>query len=127
MGQRICHFLVVFLLMFSGGIFGQKNNGAQKIEPHFAGTVNYRSCRGNAIWQSLLKVQNTSGDSIWLKKPAYYLFRPVPGNFYANTLGVICKAELKLDKLTPLPFRLRLGSVEYVNRMEGKSNALYLR
>jgi hypothetical protein len=65
-------------------------------------------------------------------------FRPVKGNIftpiqftnpvkisdYVSTLGVICRQEIKLDKITPLPFRFRLGSLDYVNWMERKPNAV---
>jgi hypothetical protein len=39
-------------------------------------------------------------------------------DFYLSCLGFFCKNEIKLDKLTPLPFRFRLGSLEYVNEVE---------
>lgn len=40
--------------------------------------------------------------------------------FYSIQLGFFCKQEIKLDKLTKIPFRFRLGSVEECNRLEGK-------
>ena len=52
--------------------------------------------------------------SIPLKSP----FRS-PYNHY-DDLGFFCKWELKLDKQVRKPIRFRLGSVDYVNRMEGK-------
>lgn len=39
---------------------------------------------------------------------------------YYNRLGFMCRQELKLEKATKTSFRVRLGSVEYTDRMEGK-------
>ena len=35
--------------------------------------------------------------------------------------GIICQKEWKLEKTTGIPFRFRLGSLEYVDRLEGKA------
>jgi hypothetical protein len=43
--------------------------------------------------------------------------------FYVNNLGFFCKQELKLQAVTRVPLKFRLGSVQYCDRMEGKKNA----
>ena len=40
--------------------------------------------------------------------------------FYITQLGFFCKQEIKFEKITKIPFKFRLGSVEDCDRMEGK-------
>lgn len=49
----------------------------------------------------------------------------IPSSFYVNNLGFFCKKEIKLEAATGIPFKFRLGSVQYCDRMEGKRNAGY--
>jgi len=44
----------------------------------------------------------------------------VDGSYYATHLGFFCKEELSIQKTTRLPVFFRLGSLEYVNKLEGK-------
>ncbi len=44
-------------------------------------------------------------------------------DYYARRLGFFCKQEIKFDKVTRVPFRFRLGSVEECDRLEGKRKA----
>ena len=41
-------------------------------------------------------------------------------DFMSTRQGYICRQEWKFEKKTGLPLRLRLGSLDYVNKMEGK-------
>jgi len=60
-------------------------------------------------------------DSIRFRLPVTVY--PVKSNYYCNNLGFFCRQELKMDKLTVMPIRFRLGSMNYVNYLEQKPNA----
>ena len=53
--------------------------------------------------------------------PHFSLFKtPVSASYYADRLGFFCKQEIKFEKVTTIPFRFRLGSMEACNKLEGK-------
>lgn len=59
-------------------------------------------------------------------KPDYLQVNKIkvlPSNFYSDNLGFFCKQELKMQAVTLLPIKIRLGSVSYCDWMEGKRNA----
>ena len=128
MPQRITGFLVVLLLMFQGKIFGQET--AFYIIP--TGRFEYQPSdliRGGNVSTGnyFLKRQGRDYLTTQKKKKKEAVFSvlrsnlPGPG-FYNRELGFFCKKELQLDKITPLPLRFRLGSLEYVNWLEKKPN-----
>lgn len=46
--------------------------------------------------------------------------KTVAPDFISKNQGFICKQEWLLEKKTGLPLRVRLGSLDYVNNLEGK-------
>lgn len=50
----------------------------------------------------------------------YFSPRIIPANLYSKNLAFFCKAELQLEKQTKIPIRFRLGSMDYVDALEGK-------
>jgi hypothetical protein len=50
--------------------------------------------------------------------------RLVAQDYYSNNLSFFCKKELQIEKITKVPFRIRLGSLDYVNALEGKGRNL---
>ena len=134
MAQRHYYFLVVFLLMFNGKNLGQVN-------PHiFQGkTTN----RGKIIQQTIKKINAAQNKFSYALTGTYrfeglndFSVNRLPSCFgpdisfivssvtYIRDLGFFCKKELQLDNITPIPLRIRLGSLEYVNYLERKPNAI---
>lgn len=74
--------------------------------------------RTPCIWPSSLKVAPKS-----LLNDGTFLPQLVRTSI-VNELGIFCKNELALHKITPISIRFRLGSLDYVNWMEQKPNAI---
>ena len=45
----------------------------------------------------------------------------LPRNFYSQHMGFFCKKEVQVQQYTRLPLFFRLGTLEYVDRMEHKN------
>lgn len=48
------------------------------------------------------------------------LQQSVQADYHVATLGFMCKKEWQFEKATKIPVRVRLGSLQYCNMLEGK-------
>lgn len=134
MPQRYFFVVVVLIFQSFGEILGQQKN----VE-NFSSTLknqsvlltynrleflskNYsffpeKSCKINV--NNLVNLRLTIAQPSMLFK-AYYPLSPA---FYSDCLGWVCKKELQLERATTIPLRFRLGSLQYTNYLEGKSNS----
>jgi hypothetical protein len=120
MSQRLYSFLVVFLLMFSGEIFGQEN--VTGLSMHKASeTAKYKKFMPSGFKLPVNKYLEFNDCTLGQQ---HILLNIIPSTFYSANLGFICKKELQLDKVMAIPIRFRLGSLAYVNYMEQKPNAI---
>jgi hypothetical protein len=58
------------------------------------------------------------GPAGWITGMA--LIHPLADDYYLRHLGIMCEKEWQLEKTTHIPLRLRLGSLQECNKMEGK-------
>ncbi|WP_157557975.1 hypothetical protein [Niabella aurantiaca] len=95
----------------------------------FAGCCSLQlAAQGNHVMPSIKKDSVCSYVRMPLKADAgIFKVKPVAlHTVYYNHLGFMCRQELKLEKATKTSFRIRLGSVEYTDRMEGKRKPVTL-
>jgi hypothetical protein len=45
----------------------------------------------------------------------------ISNDIYTKNFGFFCRKEFQIEKFTKLPFRFRLGSLEYCNNLEEKN------
>lgn len=151
MRERICYFLVVLLLIFSGKISGQQvpvndtfrqmnrdglGQSSSTFEPLKFFVIRKQDMIKLPIRKEFLagydfeKMLRLETNTITPARPSMnYLLKTTPLSpaYYASRLGFICKKELQLDKISPVALRFRLGSLDYVNWMDGKNRAAPLR
>jgi hypothetical protein len=51
---------------------------------------------------------------------AIILVHALAADYYVQNIGFFCKREWEFEKKTHVPLKFRLGSLDYVNHLEGK-------
>ena len=125
--QRVYQFLVVLLLMLPVKIFCQQQ--LPRIAQNSPHPLRFSENFQKQFFRSTLgygKTETTPGvlfqdiNYRYTGRTYHFTgpFTAVPG--YYSQLGFFCRKEFQFEKNTSIPLRLRLGSLEYVNNMEGK-------
>jgi hypothetical protein len=117
MSQRVYQFLVVLLLMLPVKIFSQQQ--LPRIGQNSPHTLSF-----SEDFQTK-KFQNSYVNYFFLNNGTLYRLTPgvlcaSPSKFTIQNLPFFCKEEFRFEKNTSIPLRLRLGSLDYVNKLEGK-------
>lgn len=148
MGQRIFVFLVVLSGMFFEPVAAQQGigpdgSGGRYNPAAFSWPKQKRALTGGAenylllTPASLIRIKSIQyagrsvpkrnvSPAVAMPAPSFYRLNSLPvisPSYYCTQLGFFCTKELQLQKLTSLPLRFRLGSLEYVNYLEQKPNA----
>lgn len=72
------------------------------------------------ILPTLLTAKNNLAQAGPLDSKATYLNYQAPKAYSFEHLAFFCRLEVKMEKASKMPVRFRLGTVDYVDRMEGK-------
>jgi hypothetical protein len=140
MAKRFYSFIVVFLLIFPSPIISQQErieNNIKKTKSQLvtllSGNQLTSGIQGTVFREKIIfkNFFHTSRLTVPFDQSSEKMYKimpvvltPVPISFYSTHIGFICQQESKLEKWSPVPFRFRLGSPEYVNWMEQKPNAV---
>lgn len=124
MPQRVFCFVVVLLLFFNGEIIGQQTLKIKRPVSNPLFTESSLPGRSYFNYSISGQLNRQNNPVVSLGTFSYRLLRPVPANFYSRGLGFFCKQELTIEKTISIPFRFRLGSLDHVNYLEQKPNAI---
>lgn len=82
------------------------------------------SFRVSAQYTGNVKIGETNQHSVD-SLPVYNIKQAmIAPSYYSTHLGFFCRQELKLEKVISIPLKIRIGSIDYLNSMERKPNAI---
>ncbi len=82
-----------------------------------------KNCWKNSKFKSIYQDSITKTKNKIIQSP-YLLKAAGIKNNYVNDLTFFCKKEYQIEKITSIPLRFRLGSLNYTNYLEQKPNSI---
>lgn len=113
--KRRIKIIVVVVVLISGKSFSQASTQFSMLQPLKANMLNKNIQLNHPLKKTFVNSP---------KKPLnqnFYNTALILPDYYTRHFGFFCQKELQLEKTTRIPLRFRLGSLEYCNKMEGKS------
>jgi len=123
MAKRFFCFIVALIFLSNGELFSQKITEIPPVLSTERQAFKLFPAANIADFGGYPLLKNSGGrgaDSI-VGKSSLQVLSP---SFYAAHLSFFCRTELTAEKATAVPFKFRLGSVEYTDYLEQKPNAL---
>ena len=105
---NICFFINLFVCLTA--------NGQQAKVPE----VSKKSIDTSLLYLSPSLFLPAHPYNAFTSKPTY---KSLPPSYFTNSLPFFCQKELQLEKAIKFPVKMRLGSVIYTDKMEGKVTA----
>ena len=118
--QRFYKFIVVLFLLTANWLAASAQHRAVRSRNPVT-TLNGKKVNPSPLSQSQRSLQAPVIDGPVAQAPLR-TFTSLPSDYYLKRLGFVCKAEYALEKKLnlPLALRVRAGSLDYVNKLEGK-------
>ena len=114
--RKITLIVVLIMSIFRISASAQKSDFFVAKKPVFPGSLfDLTLVHNNFILPS-----KTGKSILPIQKNSITPSQIISGGFYTEHLGFFCKKELQVEKSTRIPFRFRLGSLDYCNQLEGK-------